>query len=68
VRITIETDGDVTALAEERYLNNALGRLCNECGDKIYHEIVEVEKTRPLTEREQFYQRRLAPIEEVKKQ
>ena len=59
-----ETDFyDATDGAEERYLDVTLGGLCKQCEDKIYSELVEVEKTRPLTEREEFYKRRLAPGE-----
>jgi len=42
-----EADGDVTCGAEDNYLDNSLGGLCNECEDKIYNVMVEVEKKRP---------------------
>jgi hypothetical protein len=57
---------DATDGAEESYLNVTLGGLCNQCEQKIYSELVEVEKTRGLTEREEFYKRRLAPEEHEK--
>jgi hypothetical protein len=56
-----EEDGDLTCFAEDNYLDDTLGGLCNLCGGEIYNELVEVEKTRQLTEREEFYKRRLAP-------
>jgi hypothetical protein len=62
-----ETDGvDPTCLAEENYFRDGIGEFCYPCAQKMYCEIVEVEKARPLTEMEEYYKRLLAPEEHEK--
>lgn len=56
-----ETDYDATWMAEENYFADTLGQFCYQCSDKAYNEITEIEKTRPLTEMEQYHKRRLTP-------
>jgi hypothetical protein len=57
------TDYDATSMAEDDYFSDSIGQFCHQCADKAYCEIIEVEKTRPLTEMEQYHKRQLAPIE-----
>jgi hypothetical protein len=61
-----ETDYDATSMAEENYFRDRIGQFCYHCADKAYDEIIEIEKTRALTEMEQYHKTRLTPVEEGK--